>query len=97
MDTKELMTKQSRVREAMDWMTSPPPGDSPEPVTEGDILESSEAFRAVEDYFAHPKNNREMMERLAAENPQLLACMHGSSWRGDGAALLRKYADVLDG
>ncbi|HKJ73509.1 MAG TPA: MBL fold metallo-hydrolase [Alphaproteobacteria bacterium] len=72
------------------------PGDTPEPVTEGDILESSEAFRAVEDYFAHPKNNRAMMERLAAENPLLLACMHGSSWRGDGAALLRKYADVLE-
>lgn len=24
-----------------------------------------------------------------------LACMHGSAWRGDGAALLRNLADVL--
>lgn len=31
MDTKELMTKQSRVREAMDWMTGPPHGSSQEP------------------------------------------------------------------
>ena len=72
------------------------PGDKPEPVTTGDILESSEAFRAAEDYYAHPKNGRDMIERLAAEKPEMLACMHGSSWRGDAAALLRTYADRLE-
>jgi hypothetical protein len=30
--------------------------------------------------------------RLAGSAPQVLACMHGSAWRGDGAALLRELA-----
>ena len=29
------------------------------------------------------------------EQPQVLACMHGSAWRGDGAALLRALAKTL--
>jgi hypothetical protein len=37
-----------------------------------------------------------MLERLAAEKPTTLACMHGSAWRGDGAHLLRALADALD-
>ena len=37
------------------------------------------------------------LARLAAERPQVLACMHGSAWRGDGAALLRALADSLCG
>ncbi len=36
-----------------------------------------------------------MLERLAATQPELLACMHGSAWRGDGAALLRALADAV--
>jgi hypothetical protein len=36
-----------------------------------------------------------MLERLAAERPGTLACMHGSAWRGDGAALLRALAARL--
>ena len=36
-----------------------------------------------------------MLERLAATRPQTLATMHGSSWRGDGAALLRALAAAL--
>jgi len=27
--------------------------------------------------------------------PKVMACMHGSSWRGDGAALLRALADAV--
>jgi hypothetical protein len=30
-----------------------------------------------------------VLEKLAREKPEVLACMHGSAWRGDGAALLR--------
>jgi flavorubredoxin len=69
--------------------------DNP-PLTEHDILEPSEAFRRHLDYYAHTKNTRGMLERLAALRPNTLACMHGSAWRGDGAALLRALADSLE-
>jgi len=67
------------------------------PITESDILGPSEAFRAPLHYFAHATNTREMIERLAVLNPTTLACMHGSSWQGDGASLLRELADALEG
>jgi hypothetical protein len=66
------------------------------PLTEGDILEPSEAFRAPMDYFAHAPNTGAMLERLAALGPATLACMHGSAWRGDGGALLRALAGRLE-
>jgi flavorubredoxin len=59
------------------------------PVTEADILEPSEAFRAQMDYYSHTKNAGPMVERLAALQPATLACMHGAAWRGDGGALLQ--------
>ena len=65
------------------------------PLTEQDILGPSEAFRAPLDYFAHAPATGTMLERLAAERPLTLACMHGSAWRGDGAALLRALACSL--
>lgn len=61
-------------------------------LTESDILGPSEAFRAPMDYFAHAPNTGAILERLAGENPTTLACMHGSAYRGDGAALLRELA-----
>jgi flavorubredoxin len=64
-------------------------------VTESDILGPSEAFRRQMDYFSHTKNAGEMLERLASAAPTTLACMHGSAWRGDGAALLRALSDSL--
>lgn len=67
-------------------------GKSHAPITESDILGPSEAFRQPMDYFAHAPSSREQLERLAALNPQTLACMHGSAWRGDGGALLRELA-----
>lgn len=66
-------------------------------VTEADILEPSEAFRLQLDYFSHAKNAGAMIERLASLEPQTLACMHGSAWRGDGASLLRALGARLDG
>ena len=66
-------------------------------VTESDILGPSEAFRRQMDYFSHTKNAGEMLERLASAAPTTLACMHGSAWRGDGAALLRALSDSLSG
>jgi flavorubredoxin len=65
------------------------PGDSLPPVTTSDILGPSEAFRQQMDYFSHTKDAPSLIEKLAAENPGTLACMHGSTWTGDGAALLR--------
>src|SRR5918911_54135 len=72
------------------------PGANTPALTESDILEPSEALRSGLDYFAHSRNTRAMLERLAETEPQTLACMHGSAWRGDGATLLRALADRLD-
>lgn len=58
-------------------------------LTESDILEPSEAFRAPMDYYAHAPQTVGMLERLAREAPTTMAVMHGSAWRGDGAKLLR--------
>jgi len=64
-------------------------------LTEADILGPSEAFRREMDYFSHTKHARALLEKLASTEPQTLACMHGSAWRGDGAGLLRALADAL--
>jgi len=70
-------------------------GTGETPLTESDILGPSEAFRVQMDYYAHCPDTGAMLERLAAERPQVLACMHGSAWRGDGAGLLRALAKSL--
>jgi len=64
-------------------------------LTESDILGPSEAFRGPLDYFAHAPQTQATLERLAQLEPATLACMHGSAWRGDGAALLRELATAL--
>lgn len=71
------------------------PGAPEEALTEGDILGPSEAFRRQMDYFAHGRDCGAILERLAAAGPETLACMHGSAWSGDGAALLRELAREL--
>ncbi len=68
--------------------------DNP-PITEADVLGPSDAFRKEMDYYAHAKNTRQMLARLAGAKPTTLACMHGSAWRGDGAKLLDALADAL--
>jgi flavorubredoxin len=70
-------------------------GSGATPVTDADILGPSEAFRAQMDYYAHTPDTAATLERLAREEPKTLACMHGSAWRGDGAALLRALAKSL--
>ncbi|MEW6252707.1 MAG: MBL fold metallo-hydrolase [Planctomycetota bacterium] len=67
------------------------------PLTTGDILDPSETFRQALDYYAHAPDTRTALERLALARPGTLACMHGSAWQGDGAALLRALADALAG
>ena len=60
-------------------------GSGATPITESDILGPSEAFRAPMDYYAHAPHTASVLERIARLEPQVLACMHGSAWRGDGA------------
>jgi flavorubredoxin len=66
------------------------PGSVTPALTEGDILEPSEAMRGGLDYFAHGRDTKTLIEKLAATKPTTLACMHGSAWKGDGAGLLRE-------
>jgi hypothetical protein len=65
------------------------------PLTEDDILDPSDAFRAPMDYYAHAPHTAAVLEKLAREKPHTLACMHGSAWRGDAAGLLRALAKSL--
>jgi len=78
-----------------DLFTQPGAGDRA--LVDDDILAPSEAFRRAMDYYAHAPATRATIERLADTGPRTLACMHGSAWRGDGAALLRSLADAVAG
>jgi flavorubredoxin len=71
------------------------PGADHPPLVDGDILTPSEAMRAQLDYFAHGPNTAAVLTRLAALQPRLLACMHGSAWTGDGGALLKELQLAL--
>lgn len=68
------------------------PGASPPAVTESEILSASEGMRGMMDYYAHATSTAAILERLACLGPSMLACQHGSAYRGDGAALLRELA-----
>ena len=70
-------------------------GSGEQALTESDVLGPSEAFRAQMDYYAHAPQTAAVLEKLAGEKPQLLACMHGSAWKGDAARLLRALAKTL--
>ncbi len=88
-----LMEESTRTLLCGDLFTQGGSGDPA--ITESDILGPSEAFRRQMDYFSHTRNARELLEKLAANEPATLACMHGSAWRRDGAALLRALADAI--
>lgn len=64
-------------------------------ITEADILGPSEEFRQAMDYYSHTKYARPMLEKLAAAAPTTLACMHGSTFQGDGGKLLLALAHAL--
>lgn len=88
-----LLELTSRTLLCGDLFTDGDPG--PAAVTESDILAPSEAFRRRLDYFSHAPGTAATLERLAREEPRTLARMHGSVWRGDGAAMLRALARSL--
>jgi len=48
------------------------------------------------DYYAHATSTPAILESLANLHPTLLACQHGSAYRGDGAALLRELAATIE-
>jgi flavorubredoxin len=70
-------------------------GATPPPVTESEILTASEGMRGMLDYYAHSTSTTAILELLASLQPSLLACQHGSAYRGDGAALLRELAATI--
>lgn len=72
------------------------PGAETPAVTDSEILTASEAMRKPMDYFAHSTRTVSILERLAALGPTTLACQHGSAYKGDGGALLRELAAILD-
>lgn len=88
-----MMETQTRTLFCGDVFTQGGTGETP--LTEADILGPSEAFRHRMDYYAHCPDTAAMLERLASDRPAVLACMHGSAWRGDGGALLRALAKSL--
>lgn len=66
------------------------------PLTEGDVIGPSEAMRkAMPSSFAIEQNTGALLEKLARTEPGTLALMHGSSFRGDGAKVLRDLAKAL--
>jgi len=76
-----------------DLFTQPGTGDAP--VTENDVLGPSEALRKGMDYYARGPDLAPTLARLSALEPTLLACMHGSAWRGDGGRLLRELGRIV--
>lgn len=70
-------------------------GGGERPLVCDDILAAAEARRAEIDDFSHSPLAFVHLERLAALRPTTLACMHGSAWAGDGAAMLRRLGHAL--
>ncbi len=71
------------------------PGTGERPLVSEDIFGPSEAFRQQMDYYSHSRDTSRMIDKLAQLKPNLLACMHGSAWSGDGASLLRRLGTSL--
>ncbi len=65
------------------------------PLTESEVLGPAMELVRGMNYLAIEAGTRSLLEKLAATEPRTLALMHGSSFRGDGAALLRGLADAL--
>jgi flavorubredoxin len=73
-----------------------------EPVTSADItdryrhaLASYQQSPVLMDYVPYNDNTRRQLANLAALKPRTLAAMHGSTFVGDGAAILLASADVI--
>jgi hypothetical protein len=71
------------------------PGAEVPVLTPGDVLGPSESMRAHMDYYAHGRDTQKQLERLAAFEPRVLACMHGSAFEGDGRKVLLELGRAL--
>ena len=92
-ETGYLADETTRTLFCGDLFTQPGRGETA--LTSSDILGPSEAFRSQMDYYAHSRHAGPLFEKLAAFEAETLACMHGSAWRGDSAALLRELAKAV--
>lgn len=72
------------------------PGANLPAVTETEVLTASEGMRGMMDYYAHATSTSLILEKLAGLQPSMLACQHGSAYRGDGAALIRELAIAIE-
>jgi len=52
-------------------------------------------MRAMFDYYSRGPNTQTVLQTLAAFEPRVLACMHGSCFAGDGRAALLGLAAAL--
>src|SRR5262249_54275301 len=86
---------ESQTRTLLGGDLSPQWGAEHAPATEVDIVGPSEAFRHAMDYYSPTALAASQLDRLASTEPVLLACMHGSAWRGDGARALRELKGCL--
>lgn len=73
-----------------------------EPMTTSDItgryrhaLETYQKSPVLMDYVPYTDNTKRQLDKLAALKPRTLAAMHGSTFIGDGAALLTESANIL--
>jgi flavorubredoxin len=67
------------------------------PLTDRDLVGEAEALRKAmpPGSVAIDVDTRRYLEKLAATNPKTLGLMHGSSFQGDGARVLRDLATAL--
>lgn len=70
-------------------------------ITSSDLSEAARtAIRRMQasplaNYIPYTHRTGAILDKLAALNPRTLAIMHGSSYSGDGAAALRRLAEVM--
>ncbi|MFZ5549659.1 MAG: FprA family A-type flavoprotein [Pseudomonadota bacterium] len=92
-DCGYLFDETTRALFCGDLFTQPGTGDRA--LVNDDILGPSEALRREHDDFSYTRRAPVLVEKLAHLRPELLGCMHGSAWAGDGAALLRQLGRAL--
>ncbi len=92
-----LVEESTRTLLCGDLFTQPGGGAATPALTTSDVLEAAERMRRAGtlDYFARAPDSRQLLEKLARTAPTTLACMHGSAWSGDGAAMLRRLAEKV--
>jgi len=92
-DCGYLYEERTRTLFCGDLLTQP--GTGADPLVESDILTPSEEFRGPMDYYSHAPDTGDILAKIAATEPETLACMHGSAWRGKGGDLIRALAAAI--